>query len=168
MASQETGVHSCSPHSSSGGADSYKHDGTPDTRLTAFSPEGNSVKSNKPPPAPLNLINSAPRSKAFNHETMPSLCQRNEHHDDKDPFVSSVVDSKDQPKLSATASAFRPHVGKGPMTLQDAAGPTTEPQPPVSPYLSTELDISRCLLVSSPSKRLSGTDIDTYIAVCYS
>lgn len=77
-----------SPHSSSGAVESTQ--GTPDTRLTAFSPEDV-----RPPKG----IKFGLASASF--EATP-----------QDPFVSSGSRNKIDQKLSATASAFQPFSSK--------------------------------------------------------
>lgn len=94
-----------SPHSSSGGAESYK--GTPDTRLTAFSPDEGSAKSTRLLTA-LRLANT---------EIQPVRFPVNPYGGSavtggKDPFVTSTGGSKPGQKLSPTATAFRPFTGQ--------------------------------------------------------
>ncbi|KAI2471666.1 RNA recognition motif 2-domain-containing protein [Annulohypoxylon bovei var. microspora] len=102
-----------SPHSSSGAADSFK--GTPDTRLTAFSPEDGSARSTRA----LGTLNpgsleTAPPAIKYGMNTLQSLGQSSvfnlgNRHTDKDPFVSSTDSSfKGSQKLSPTASVFSP------------------------------------------------------------
>ncbi|RYP25464.1 hypothetical protein DL767_008382 [Monosporascus sp. MG133] len=100
-----------SPHSSSGVADSFK--GTPDTRLTAFSPEDGSARPPKVPGS-LNLIGreatqarypvSSPSS--FDHS---KKFYRADLHLERDPFITSSDPTvKPTPKLSPTATSFFP------------------------------------------------------------
>ncbi|RYP71664.1 hypothetical protein DL771_004615 [Monosporascus sp. 5C6A] len=100
-----------SPHSSSGVADSFKD--TPDTRLTAFSPEDGSARSAKAP-GPLNPIGheairarypvSSPSS--FDHSRK---FYRTDLHLEGDPFITSSGPTvKPTPKLSPTATSFFP------------------------------------------------------------
>ncbi|KAG7290986.1 hypothetical protein NEMBOFW57_000993 [Staphylotrichum longicolle] len=99
-----------SPHSSSAGADSYKHEGTPETRLTVFSPDDGSVRSNKIPTA-LGLNAPSDRSDHpahFHHVNTIEGLGNPSAAAEKDPFVSSTTVAKGEQKLSPTASAFRP------------------------------------------------------------
>jgi hypothetical protein len=76
--------YSQSPHSSSGAADSGE--GTPDTRLTSFSPEDARLVK------PSNTKSTGTPLKASQ----------------QDPFVTTSSKPKGEQKLSATASAFQP------------------------------------------------------------
>ena len=89
-----------SPHSSSGAADSLK--GTPDTRLTAFSPQESSAKSYRLlKPLTVGTSRAIPlQLSGTGSGNMPS---------DKDPFVSPKSTLGSQ--LSPTASAFHPYSG---------------------------------------------------------
>ncbi|KAH9906439.1 RNA recognition motif 2-domain-containing protein [Xylariomycetidae sp. FL2044] len=101
--------HPTSPHSSSGAAESFK--GTPDTRLTAFSPEDGSSKSMKA----MGTLNSANRGVGPIKFAVTSPFGRNtgyhqENTVEKDPFVAtSIPTTKAAPKLSPTASVFSPY-----------------------------------------------------------
>lgn len=103
--------HPSSPPSE-GGADSYNHEGTPDTRLTAFSPLEESSKSSRLFSA-LSLSDGNDRGQSVEFQSPAGI-----HHvasptsfgtgaQDKDPFVSSPPEKR-QTKLSATASTFKP------------------------------------------------------------
>ncbi|KAH7144667.1 hypothetical protein B0J13DRAFT_635969 [Dactylonectria estremocensis] len=121
-----------SPRSSTGGADSFK--GTPDTRLTAFSPDDGSAKSSK-------LLKNFSRSASA---TPPVRLPVNSYrgavsHLDKDPFISPVYDTR----LSPTASAFNPDT-------QDAGFSAASAEQPIATLLSTELGVSHHLDISSP------------------
>lgn len=107
--------HPSSPPSE-GGADSYKYEDTPDTRLTIFSPQDDSAKSSR-------LLNALTLSTGKNNDhpikfcvsasssihRMASMDSINSVVHDKDPFISSTP-AKPQisTKLSATASEFEP------------------------------------------------------------
>ena len=135
-----------SPHSSSGGADSFK--GTPDTRLTAFSPDESSTRSSK-------LFKNFARSASA---TPPVRLPVNSYrgtvsHLDKDPFVSPVHGTR----LSPTASAFRPVVNLVGFSFPHDAGP-------IANALSTDLGLSHHLDVSS-SVPLSVSEVDSCMVV---
>ncbi|KAF7561896.1 hypothetical protein G7046_g2245 [Stylonectria norvegica] len=134
-----------SPHSSSGGADSFK--GTPDTRLTAFSPDESSAKSSK-------LLKNYTRSSSA---TPPVRLPVNSYrgtvsHLDRDPFVSPVHDTR----LSPTASAFRPVVNAVDFSLPPDGRP-------IANTLSTDLGLSHHLDVSSSSP-LSISEVDNCLS----
>ncbi|KAI1213433.1 RNA recognition motif 2-domain-containing protein [Annulohypoxylon truncatum] len=102
-----------SPHSSSGAADSFK--GTPDTRLTAFSPEESSARSTRVLGGIRHgSLETAPPSIKYGMNALqsfgqPSMFNLGTAHTDKDPFVSSAESSfKGSQKLSPTASVFSP------------------------------------------------------------
>ncbi|KAI8634921.1 RNA recognition motif 2-domain-containing protein [Xylariaceae sp. FL1651] len=175
-----------SPHSSSGAADSFK--GTPDTRLTTFSPEDGSVKSSKAP-QPLNLGTRENRPIRFTPNPratleLPNSFIRTSLHSERDPFVSSSAASTNRSqKLSPTASVFLPY----PMLL--ANGSATDPigqqkndstENDLGPdqtsnsnahqvkfahnILSTDTDLSRCLIIADPGRRVRAYDVGQYIS----
>ncbi|KAI9147902.1 Meiosis protein MEI2 [Paramyrothecium foliicola] len=121
-----------SPRSSSRGADSFK--GTPDTRLTAFSPEDGTTKS-----ASRNVSDITPQ------DTTPHKRTKNEFVElsfiDKDPFVTSHASLVS--RLSPTASAFNPF---RPTIAHGAHGSTGV----VSATFSANLGLSRHLKITSP------------------
>ncbi|KAI1094580.1 RNA recognition motif 2-domain-containing protein [Rostrohypoxylon terebratum] len=163
-----------SPRSSSGAADSFK--GTPDTRLTTFSPQDSSARSTRV----IGTLNRdiAPPAMQYGMNTLQSFGQSSmfnlgNSHTDKDPFVSSAESSfKGSQKLSPTASVFSPLpsalVPRGQVSepkradFSEGLGQAYNqisgqlPRPasiPVSSVfvhdkLSTESGISRCLLIS--------------------
>ncbi|KAK0629827.1 RNA recognition motif 2-domain-containing protein [Bombardia bombarda] len=164
---------SSSPHSSGDGADSYK-DGTPDTRLTVFSPDEGSARSNK-------LFNtmSATNGPSDNHPVRFSVHVKTTEGyrntpvaAEKDPFVSSHTSSKLEQKLSPTASAFRPIsvplIAHG--SLGGKGGPTTGPPADllhpglqtVSNKFSHQLRISRYLVLFS-SKGIKVAEVEDFL-----
>ncbi|KAI0840640.1 RNA recognition motif 2-domain-containing protein [Hypoxylon sp. FL0890] len=181
-----------SPHSSSGAAESFK--GTPDTRLTTFSPEDGSVRSTRV----LGAISSSAREAgpveyklaALQSLGRSSVFYRGGHHLDKDPFVTSSESSfKARQKLSPTASVFSPL----PSTFFSRL-PASEPQrvdalsedltqgysqasgqsePSASmassdfvhDKLSTDSGISRCLAISAKvSGKVTAPDTELYLS----
>jgi len=113
MAQPQEAFHPSSPPSE-GGAESYNYEGTPDTRLTAFSPLEESSKSSRLFSAlSLDDGNGKDRGQSIEFKSPTGI-----HHvtsptsfgpgaQDKDPFVSSPPEKR-QTKLSATASTFKP------------------------------------------------------------
>lgn len=103
---RDTLFNASSPHSSTGNADSYKNEGTPETRLTAFSPEEGSARSSKYYSA-LTLTASDPQPLRFPGKPLnafrPSLGQA-----EKDPFITSQSSGKREQRLSPLASDFQP------------------------------------------------------------
>lgn len=176
-----------SPHSSSGAADSFK--GTPETRLTAFSPEDGSAKSAKPPQS-LNVRSQENRTLRFvptprSTLELTSSFVRTNAHSERDPFVSSsAINANRIQKLSPTASVFLPYPGVlpgGPMAqpvgqqredLVSNHGPdqqfnTTSQQANfVHAIISTDTDVSRCLVIADPRGRLRAHDVGSYLSVC--
>jgi hypothetical protein len=159
--SREVGFHPSSPHSSSGGADSFK--GTPDTRLTALSPDEGSTKSTR-------FLRNVGLAGA---EAQPVRFPVNSYrgaasHIDKDPFVS-VPSTKTPQKLSPTASAFRPYAASSvdatPTAFDDFQRYFEPIHQPISSSLSAELGLSRCLAVAAASKILDPADVEAYLAV---
>ena len=168
---KEAAFHLSSPRSSSGGADSCKHEGTPDTRLTAFSPDEGSIKSSKLLNA-LNLSASRPFPMKFTVDSYnPVTVQQ-----DKDPFTTATPSKKSEQKLSATASAFRPLSAA--LVVRGSGEVTPKPQEalPVNSDksvgsilsdLSTDLHISRCLVISSPSNGVTTAEAESYLSVSF-
>ncbi|KAI0115002.1 RNA recognition motif 2-domain-containing protein [Daldinia grandis] len=181
-----------SPHSSSGAADSFK--GTPDTRLTTFSPEDGSARSTRAPGSlNTNIREAGPIKYGMNAPQSldrPSILYRGSLHLDKDPFVGPADTSfKARQKLSPTASVFSPL----PSALR-ARGSASEPKRVdtfsenlshhyaqtsrlsspaangshsnfVHDKLSTEAGISRCLVISTNTgSRLTGTEVELYLS----
>jgi hypothetical protein len=168
--------HPASPHSSSGAAESFK--GTPDTRITAFSPEDGSTKSARIPRSvgfgsrdsgPIKFPMTSPASLDI---TKSKSFYRGGFHADRDPFVNpSVPVGRPMPGLSPTATCFSPSVDSRP---DEAA---SQPSAPVKPEeeamfvhssLSTDLGLSRCLVVttSAPSRGLMKVgDVEEYMGV---
>ena len=174
-----------SPHSSSGAADSFK--GTPETRLTTFSPDDGSAKSSNASQS-LSVRTQENRlmfaSTARGTLELPSSFVRANLHSERDPFVSSsVIGASRAPKLSPTASVFLPFPGAPPnggqviepgqqrddfhgdngLDRQLVAKPQQER---VLDNLSTDLKLSRCLVIADPRHRLRAHDVGSYLSVC--
>ncbi|KAI1752435.1 RNA recognition motif 2-domain-containing protein [Xylaria castorea] len=174
-----------SPHSSSGAADSFK--GTPETRLTAFSPEDGSAKSAKAPHS-LNARPQENRTLRFTPNArgaleLPSSFVRTNLHSERDPFVSSsIIGANRAQKLSPTASIFLPYPGvlpNGPVTepvgqqRDDTTGNRGSDQQSIMipqqvrfahAILSTDTDMSRCLIIADPGRRLRAHDVGSYLS----
>jgi hypothetical protein len=135
-----------SPRSSTGGADSFK--GTPEARLTAFSPDERLGKSTK-------LIKTFARSaSATSPVKLPSYSHRDTASQiDKDPFISPSHGTR----LSPTASAFKPVINLVGFSLPRDGQP-------VSNELSSEIGISHYLEVSSANS-LSIAEVDDCLMV---
>ncbi|KAF9869366.1 hypothetical protein CkaCkLH20_13177 [Colletotrichum karsti] len=141
-----------SPRSSVGGAESFK--GTPDTRLTAFSPEEGSAKSSR-------LLKSLGQGSP---EVTPSRFHSNTFggvisNGDKDPFITATSDSALQ-KLSPTASAFQPFVTH--IVTPDRDWQRNSNLLP--PCQKDDGELSQCLSIGSPSRALSGIDLSSCFA----
>ncbi|KAK4650089.1 hypothetical protein QC762_702420 [Podospora pseudocomata] len=167
-----------SPHSSSGAADSYKHDGTPDTRLTAFSPDDGSARSNKLYAGITGMSLNGPTNHSLFHQKSTEHFGNVAPVAEKDPFISSnATPSKstlDQ-KLSPTASAFRPLsvpvVAHG--SLNGQQGPSNGPQQnfrslasaagPLSGRFSTELGITHYVTIFSSTASVTLSEVETYL-----
>lgn len=181
-----------SPHSSSGLADSFK--GTPDTRLTAFSPEDGSTKSLRAPHSiGVNARESGPIR--FQVGTPASLNLSHRHslmpldpNTDRDPFVSTGASGNQVArKLSPTASCFSPLPVAGVSTSTSQHSPAI-----IKPWeshgidnatqlailsmvsenvvlheLSTDLELSRCIQVEPKAlgNKVHVGDMDRYISV---
>ncbi|KAH6849718.1 RNA recognition motif 2-domain-containing protein [Chaetomium sp. MPI-CAGE-AT-0009] len=162
-----------SPHSSSGGVDSYNYEGTPDTKLTVFSPDENSAKSNR---LLTTLDLDGPSTHTTHYHVGPAegFGNTSSATTEKDPFVSNTT-TKGEQKLSPTASAFRPLsvplVAHGSLNASPGvnAGHGVNRQlfaPQATAKFSCDLGISRCLVLYSPSFPITVTDAEGYLAVC--
>lgn len=181
-----TGFNPSSPHSSSGAGDSYKHEGTPDTRLTAFSPDDNSARSNKLPVNRTLTINTATSQDAHphhfhSHNSSDGYSVTPGGSSDKDPFISTSTISKPDQKLSPTASSFLPVSVSGPLVahgsvnglqngiqgLLNAVEPSYSQQDSANATdrLSTDLNLSRYLVFYS-SQPIKVAGIEEYFQVC--
>ncbi|KAK1831709.1 RNA recognition motif 2-domain-containing protein [Podospora conica] len=165
--SNETTFNAQSPRSSSGGGDSYKHEGTPDTRLTAFSPDDVPAGANRLPAVAAVKQNVNPEGHGqFHGFTSTAYSATPSGEDKEDPFVSP---SKPQPKLSPTASTFMPVAM--PMLAQGSLNAqTVYPVPGIQPLVlqyntrfSSELGLHHHLAISSPGASLKSGDIDDYL-----
>ncbi|KJZ75986.1 hypothetical protein HIM_04442 [Hirsutella minnesotensis 3608] len=134
-----------SPTSSNDGAESLK--GTPDTRLTAFSPDDSSTKSSKAFQGVAPATASTPRAvmAACAFKTMETL--------DKDPFVTPAYPLATQ--LSPTASTFNPFSGNTAVSSASDRGP-------LSAAFSHDIGLSRHLEISS-SGPVSTSDVATWL-----
>ena len=162
-----------SPHSSSGGVDSYNYEGTPDTKLTVFSPDENSAKPNRLLTT-LGLDGPSSHSAHYHHiGPAEAFGNTSSATAEKDPFVSNTTNKGEQ-KLSPTASAFRPLsvplVAHGSLNASPGvnAGLGVNRQlfaPQATAKFSCDLGISRCLVLYSPSFPITVTDAEGYLAV---
>ncbi|KAI1818801.1 RNA recognition motif 2-domain-containing protein [Poronia punctata] len=176
-----------SPHSSSGAADSFKS--TPDTRLTAFSPEESSAKSSTAP----HSLGGGPResrplrfaSNPRNGLDLPNAFVRSNLnlHSERDPFVSSAsINSDGPPKLSPTANVFSPYHNALPgepipcppgqprdehTSHQDAEGRgavDSQQARFAHSVLSTDMNLSRCLVIEDQTRQLRAHDVGSYLS----
>ncbi|ROT40155.1 hypothetical protein SODALDRAFT_329819 [Sodiomyces alkalinus F11] len=151
---QQSSFNLSSPHSSSAGAESFK--GTPDTRLTVFSPRVLSTKSTRyahscglipPSTAPVRFCDDVTES--------PQLLT------DRDPFITTSQTASAASQLSPTASSFHPR-----------------PVPPNNTDYSSSASLSmshtdavnyddhvqtRCLVLSSPYRQLLPIDAVAFL-----
>lgn len=173
-----------SPHSSSGAADSFK--GTPETRLTAFSPEDGSAKSATQSLGARTQENRALRFMPTSRGALDlqSSFVRTNLHSERDPFVSSsVAAASGTQKLSPTASVFLPYPSAHPndsaiqlvgQQRDDSTGNQGADQQLVTnsqaikfvhAIISTDTDVSRCLIIADPGRRLRAHDVGSYLSV---
>ncbi|EFQ36757.1 RNA recognition domain-containing protein 2 [Colletotrichum graminicola M1.001] len=143
-----------SPRSSIGGAESFK--GTPDTRLTAFSPEGGSTRSSR-------LLKSTSQDSL---ETTPSRYSTSAFGSvtssaEKDPFIAVKPNSGHQ-KLSPTASTFQPF-SCTPEKNRNHPTPDRNQQS-LLPGQKYEAELSRSLSVCSPGRNLGIADLNACFA----
>ncbi|KAL2168830.1 hypothetical protein VTG60DRAFT_6800 [Thermothelomyces hinnuleus] len=167
---RDASLNPSSPHSSSAGADSYKHETTPDTRLTVFSPDDDLARPNKALTA-ASLDGSSSHVVQY-HANPPKGFSSTTAAAEKDPFISSTA-AKAENKLSPTALVFRPVsaplVAHGSLNVRSGTGPgmganrhLLGPQPTAK--FSSEMGISRYLVIYSPSHPVSVTDVECYLA----
>ncbi|ODA80537.1 hypothetical protein RJ55_03496 [Drechmeria coniospora] len=134
-----------SPRSSTGGAESFK--GTPDTRLTAFSPDGGSAKTSK-------ILQGLAHSPSATPPAGFSVSNFRSGAAHLDPFITP----SHQPgtRLSPTASTFSPFPSTGKV-------PSSNDGEPVAAALSNDLGLSRHLDVSSPAS-LSVSEVNNWLS----
>lgn len=179
MSSQarESGFNPSSPHSSSAKADSYKHEGTPDTHLTAFSPDENSARSNKLFTS-LSLSASDPQPLRFpgkpNNVFRPTLGLQNA---DKDPFIAASSNDKPDQRLSPTANDFQPNFSLS-LAAQgheenltrgtiNSAGPYSPlVVPGIANGFSNGVGLSRYIVLQSSVQSLTADDANAFFKVC--
>ncbi|KAK1756242.1 RNA recognition motif 2-domain-containing protein [Echria macrotheca] len=169
---KETSFNPSSPHSSSAGGDSYKHEGTPDTRLTAFSPEESSARSAKLMKN-LGLATSSESKASTANAKSGDGFNGNQNASEKDPFISaSTTAAKVEQKLSPTASAFRPltipMVAHGSLNAQanngvNSSSALQSTSYPAASGFSSELGISRYIALSSSDKPVATGDVENYL-----
>lgn len=166
----ETTFNAQSPRSSSGGGDSYKHEGTPDTRLTAFSPGDGPAGATRLPEVAAGKQTATPEGHGQFHSFPGAAYSATPSGEEKDPFVSS---EKPQPKLSPTASAFMPvaipMMAQGSLTGQVVYHPAAGVQPMGVQYnarFSSEVGIYHHLAISSVGASLKTGDVEEYLEVC--
>lgn len=158
-----------SPHSSSVGADSYNHEGTPDTRLTTFSPDENSARSNRAL-TKLDYHGSSGHPVHFHIKPVDGFSNV-PAATEKDPFISSTATPKGEQKLSPTASAFRPVsvplVARGSLPVANPALAANRQlfAPQVTANFSNELGISRCLALYAATHPVLASDVEEYLQV---
>lgn len=165
----------CSPISSKGGADSYNYEGTPETRITAFSPEEHSARSAKFMTGANNVPVSDPQPNRFT--VKPHIVfDGYQTHTKHDPFVTSTEQGvpKIGRKLSATATDFQPFSTRSDTlsigsrdTFDDNRSQTLPNNPDLTGCnASTELGLSRCLFVTQNeySRNVSELSVGTYLA----
>jgi hypothetical protein len=159
---RESSFHPSSPRSSSGGAESFQ--ATPDTRLTAFSPQDGSVKSSR------LLRNISTVGNDIQPISFPVTAYRGDASQrDKDPFITGSQTARNQQKLSPTASAFRPFAAlsvRSPLYSLEDTPILHEHFETLTPSdFSTEFGLSRCLVISCGGKNLTAADFDLYLTV---
>lgn len=147
MATARERDNNSSPRSSSGGAESFKS--TPDTRLTAFSPEDASTKSSK------HLQDLTSSRSTVPQVSLPVSSYRSSaSHQDKDPFITPC--HQNATRLSPTASSFCPFTGNV-NVLSEGSGP-------VASVLSTDLGLTRQLDIRA-SVPLTVSEVNAWLNV---
>ncbi|KAL0931587.1 meiosis protein mei2 [Colletotrichum truncatum] len=142
-----------SPQSSTGAAESFK--GTPDTKLTAFSPEeGSSRSSRLLKPLGQDHIDIAPPRLSINAFSSATVDA------DKDPFITAISSTALQ-RLSPTASTFQPFVSP---LGRDYHTVTPDSQTQTGTNLlptghRNECKLSQCLCIGSPGCVLAETEL---------
>ncbi|KAK1484051.1 RNA recognition domain-containing protein 2 [Colletotrichum cuscutae] len=144
-----------SPHSSVGAADSFK--GTPDTRLTAFSPEESATRSSR---LLKSIVQASP-------ETTPSRFPSSAFGNvlssaEKDPFITTSSNTCHQ-KLSPTASTFQPF--SSPLDKNAEFAILDRDRQSASSVFPTGVrdvgELSECLIIGSKNRNIGITDLNT-------
>ncbi|KAL2262379.1 hypothetical protein VTK26DRAFT_1512 [Humicola hyalothermophila] len=145
MAQRDAAFNPSSPHSSSAGAESYNHEG-----LNINGPSGHNVHFHVNPVDGFSNIPAAT---------------------DKDPFISTAATPKGGQKLSPTASAFRPVsvplVARGSLARLPLTDPAFDANrqlypPHATAAFSSDLGISRCLVLYAISHPVQVADVEGY------
>ncbi|KAK1722354.1 RNA recognition domain-containing protein 2 [Colletotrichum acutatum] len=143
-----------SPHSSVGAADSFK--GTPDTRLTAFSPEESATRSSR---LLKSIVPASPETtpSRFPSSAFGSVMSSAE----KDPFITTDSNTSHQ-KLSPTASTFQPF--SSPLDRNAEFANLDRDRQSASSVFSTGVrdvgELSECLTIGSQNRSLGITDLN--------
>ncbi|KAK8057718.1 hypothetical protein PG996_011655 [Apiospora saccharicola] len=143
-----------SPRSSSGAADSF--DGTPDTRLTTFSPDDGVSRSVR---APHSIGLGLRDTRGVIVAASPASLDSRRRY--RDPFVSSY-------SLSPYSLVFLPQSST---PVPPASGPPTviaakEADGFVHQGLSTDVGLSRCLIIYNPGNAaIHKAEVDNYLSV---
>lgn len=145
--SRDTMFNPQSPRPTTGVSGSFN--GTPETRLTAFSPAEGSAKS-------ASLLSGISRSSSTTTPVKPLITRYGGSVSqlEKDPFVTQNT------KLSPTASTFKPFSTPGFI-------PSVHIASPVASALSTDLGLSRLLNISSPTV-ICKSQVEAWLTVCLS
>lgn len=172
---REQGFQQTSPASYAGiGIDVGNIGSTPGSRAIGFSPGSNSVNSASKPTMTPDRDGSDGKHSIFSPTIQGSGggFRTTGIPVDRDPFVTPSSKSKVHgQQLSATASAFRPFYDDIPSddseenlshTKEECDNHLSES---VSPALSTELLLSRCIEISC-STSVTSADVEAYLAVC--
>jgi len=149
-----------SPHSTSEIPDSFK--GTPDTRLTTFSPENGETKADN------GVRNLAPGAPITASVTGPPV-SKDLGNDNKDPFVADHSDMRASQKLSPMASSFQPfpfQMQTNVSLVEHGSVGQNKNEKSLSAALSKDLGLSRYLAATATNK-ISITDIETSLAVSF-
>ena len=163
------------------GADLSNPAGTPSSRMIAFSPAAGPLSASKILHTPdrvdgadnAHLLFSPTHSSGGGYRSAAASAA------DKDPFVTPSTKSKTVvQQLSANASGFRPFYDNLSSNGSDETQTRVSEEldkgrtmalgvqrDHISPALSTELHLSRCLELTSPAQAATTAEVEAYLAV---